>query len=59
MTRYPREGASTTYVVLGIVAFVLVLIFISLYLFRGRHEKTHTDNPQSRYVYSVPGEVRS
>jgi hypothetical protein len=53
MARYPREGATTTYVVLGIAAFVLIIIFISLYLFRGHHEKTHTDKPQSSYVYPV------
>lgn len=53
MARYPREGVTTTYVVLGIAAFVLVLIFISIYLFRGHQEKTHTDKPQSGYVYPV------
>ena len=51
MARYPREGLSTTYVVLGIAAFVLIMIFISMYLFRGHQEKSHPDKPQSSYVY--------
>jgi hypothetical protein len=59
MARYPREGVTTTYVVLGIAAFVLLLIFISIYLFRGRHEKIHADKPQSSYVYSVAQEAGS
>lgn len=56
MARYPREGVTPTYVVLGIVAFILIMIFISIYLFRGRQEKTHTDKPQSSSVYSVAWE---
>ena len=53
MTRYPHRGLTPTYVVLGIAAFVLLLIFVSIYLFRGQHEKRHADKPQSSYVYSV------
>ena len=53
MARYPHEGITTTWVVLGIVAFVLFMIFISIYLFSSHHEKTHTDKPQSTYVYPV------
>ena len=53
MARYPRKGITPTYVVLGIAAFVLIMIFISMYLFRGHQEKTHTDKPQSSYLYST------
>lgn len=56
MARYPHEGISTTWVVLGIVAFVLIMIFISIYLFGGHGEKSHPDKPQSSYVYPVSQE---
>jgi len=57
MSRYPREGTTPTYIVLGIVAFVLLMIFISIYLFRGKQEKTHTEKPQSSRMYSIGRDV--
>lgn len=47
MSRYPREGTKPTYIVLGIIALLLLIIFVSLYLFHGSRERAHTDKPQS------------
>jgi heme/copper-type cytochrome/quinol oxidase subunit 2 len=59
MARYPHQGVTTTWVVLGIAAFVLVMIFISIYLFRTHSVKSHPDQPQSSYVYPVSQELGS
>jgi hypothetical protein len=51
MSQFPRKGSKLTYVVLGIVAFLLAVTFVSIYLFRSWKPKTQPDKNQSSGIY--------
>jgi hypothetical protein len=49
-----RAGGSTVYIVLGILAGLLLLTFISMYLFGSWKSRAHTNHPQSsRLIHPV------
>jgi hypothetical protein len=48
---FRREGTKAAYIVLGIVAFLLALTFISFYLFGSWKAKTQPQKNQSSGVY--------
>jgi hypothetical protein len=53
MTRFRREGTKLTYIVLGILAFLLALTFLSLYLFGSWKAKSQPDKPQSSGIHRL------
>ena len=59
MTKFRREGTTATYIVLGIVGFLVILTLISFYLFGSWKTKSQPDRHQSSELYFIVSETGS